>query len=177
MDENGDPLHSWRVLILPFLGEESLYDSIDLSKPWDHPVNAAARGATVPAYRCPGLDHSPEMTTYLAVVGEDCVFNTSAPRTLDEITDGTSKTIAIVEASRDRAVHWMSPRDINADEVLSFSVDSAMSHGDAMMAVFLDVHTRHFSLDQESKKQIRAMLTISGGEEDYDSVGILRPEY
>src|SRR5206468_2619679 len=34
-DSNGNALHSWRTLILPFLGERQLYESIDLAKPWD----------------------------------------------------------------------------------------------------------------------------------------------
>ena len=29
-DGNGKPLHSWRVLILPFLGYDGLYKSIQL---------------------------------------------------------------------------------------------------------------------------------------------------
>src|SRR5262249_28110992 len=42
VDANGKPLHSWRTLILPFLEEEKLYESIDLSKPWNDPANAKA---------------------------------------------------------------------------------------------------------------------------------------
>jgi len=41
-DVEGRPLHSWRTLILPFLKQKQLYESIDLSKPWNHPANAAA---------------------------------------------------------------------------------------------------------------------------------------
>src|SRR5262249_32690557 len=42
MDTNGRPLHSWRTLILPYLEQRSLYEKIDLSKPWNDPVNATA---------------------------------------------------------------------------------------------------------------------------------------
>lgn len=41
VDENGNRLHSWRTMILPYLEQKPLYDSIDLSKPWDDPANAA----------------------------------------------------------------------------------------------------------------------------------------
>ena len=41
-DADGRPLHSWRTLILPFGEHRTLYDTIDLSKPWDHPDNNAA---------------------------------------------------------------------------------------------------------------------------------------
>src|SRR5262245_16452317 len=41
-DANGNPLHSWRTLILPYLDQRQLYESIDLSKPWNDPINADA---------------------------------------------------------------------------------------------------------------------------------------
>jgi Protein of unknown function (DUF1559) len=40
-DKQGKPLHSWRVLVLPFLGEEALYDEFRLEEPWDSPHNSA----------------------------------------------------------------------------------------------------------------------------------------
>src|SRR5690242_17032670 len=36
-DDQGRPMHSWRVLILPFLGEQALYNEYNLSEPWDGP--------------------------------------------------------------------------------------------------------------------------------------------
>src|SRR5579872_1042254 len=33
-DADGKPMHSWRVLILPYLDEESLYSEYDFSEPW-----------------------------------------------------------------------------------------------------------------------------------------------
>src|SRR5262245_38041872 len=38
-DKDGRPLHSWRVLILPFLGEEELFKRFKLNEPWDSPHN------------------------------------------------------------------------------------------------------------------------------------------
>ncbi|APZ94979.1 DUF1559 domain-containing protein [Fuerstiella marisgermanici] len=37
VNSDGHPLHSWRTLILPFMEQQALYDSIDLSKPWSDP--------------------------------------------------------------------------------------------------------------------------------------------
>ena len=39
--KDGRPWHSWRVLILPFLGYEYLYNEYDQSLPWDDPKNQA----------------------------------------------------------------------------------------------------------------------------------------
>ena len=38
-DETGKPMHSWRVLILPFLEQKALYDQYRFDEPWDGPNN------------------------------------------------------------------------------------------------------------------------------------------
>ena len=38
-DSGGRPLYSWRVLILPYLGEEELYNEFRRDEPWDGPHN------------------------------------------------------------------------------------------------------------------------------------------
>jgi hypothetical protein len=62
-DSAGNPLHSWRTLILPYLEHSSLYDSIDLSKPWDAPANAKAYVTDIPVYHCPSLGDSSKITS------------------------------------------------------------------------------------------------------------------
>ncbi|MEZ6114117.1 MAG: DUF1559 domain-containing protein [Pirellulaceae bacterium] len=38
-DANGRPMHSWRVLILPFMEQRELYDQCRFDEPWDGPNN------------------------------------------------------------------------------------------------------------------------------------------
>jgi hypothetical protein len=38
-DKDGNPLHSWRVLLLPFLGEEELYSQFKLDEAWNSEHN------------------------------------------------------------------------------------------------------------------------------------------
>ena len=38
-DATGKPMHSWRVLILPYLEQQALYAQYNLSEPWDGPNN------------------------------------------------------------------------------------------------------------------------------------------
>ncbi|MFZ5830073.1 MAG: DUF1559 domain-containing protein, partial [Planctomycetota bacterium] len=38
-DSAGRPVHSWRVLVLPWLGYQDLFDQYDFSEPWDGPHN------------------------------------------------------------------------------------------------------------------------------------------
>ena len=36
-DDNGTPMHSWRVLILPYIEQQALYNAYDFSEPWNGP--------------------------------------------------------------------------------------------------------------------------------------------
>ena len=52
-DKNGRPMHSWRVLILPFLKEDPLYKQYKFSEPWDGPNNKKLIAVRVMFYTCP----------------------------------------------------------------------------------------------------------------------------
>ena len=80
VDAAGKPLHSWRVLILPFMEEAALYDKIDLAKPWDDPANREAFETTISGYECPSTDGPPAHTTYLAVATTGGCFQPGQPR-------------------------------------------------------------------------------------------------
>lgn len=113
VDSNGQPLHSWRTLILPYLGEQSLYNSIDLSKPWDDPVNAQANRLVVRVYKCPSMrDQSSPATCYQVINDPASIFPGPTPINMRSITDGTSNTLMVVEAAPADAVPWMKPQDI-----------------------------------------------------------------
>src|SRR5690606_31743937 len=88
VDAEGQPLHSWRTLLLPYLDQASLYERIDLSKPWDDPANAVAFETIIEVYQCPNLNPESNLTTYAAMVGPDACFLPTESRRLDEIIDG-----------------------------------------------------------------------------------------
>ena len=54
-DRQGQPLHSWRVLILPYLDkeDEKLYSEFKLDEPWDSPHNSKLTLRMPKAYACP----------------------------------------------------------------------------------------------------------------------------
>ena len=163
VDAEGNRLHSWRTLILPYIGEVSIYRSIDLTKPWDHPANAKAREAVVAYYACPSTANEEHLTTYLAVVGPSCVFTGSTPRKLNEITDGASKTLAVIDANSDQAVHWMSPHDADEDIVMAFHAESETNHRGIFVAAFLDGHVTSIPLDTKSAGVIVVLGTDGQG--------------
>src|SRR5262249_50367494 len=95
-DASGKPLHSWRTLILPYLEERTLFDSIDLTKPWNDPANSEACNTGLPAYQCPASDLRDNRTTYLAVVTPNSLLQPGEPKKLSAITDG-QKTLMVIE--------------------------------------------------------------------------------
>jgi len=108
-DEMGKRLQSWRTLILLYLEQKPLYDTIDLSKPWDDPANAEAFKVGVPAYICPSAGCPANHTTYPAIVTVKGCLRPAEPRPLSEITDNPGETLIVIEVDTPHAVPWMVP--------------------------------------------------------------------
>lgn len=124
IDAQGRRLHSWRVLILPYLGQQGqqqLYNSIDLSQPWNSPRNVPFLAKMPPEFGCPA-DAGPgaTATNYVAVVGDKCVFRGEKPVRIDEITDGTSNTVVVGEVIGAN-IPWMKPDDLSLSSFRGFS--------------------------------------------------------
>ena len=115
-DENGNKLHSWRTLILPYLEQQPLYSSIDLSKPWNDPVNQKYSEVVIPTYRCPSQDIPANQTVYLAPSAPGTAFPGSEAISFGDITDGLANTILVVEVNQSHAVNWMEPTDISPND-------------------------------------------------------------
>jgi type II secretory pathway pseudopilin PulG len=111
---DGKPLLSWRVAILPYLEEDTLYKEFHLDEPWDSPHNKPLVLRMPEVFKNSGFDLGSGRTNYLAAVGEHCVFDGSDKGTkLRQITDGLSQTIVLLEADSDQAAEWTKPQDWN----------------------------------------------------------------
>jgi hypothetical protein len=116
-DTAGKPLYSWRVLILPYLGQQALYDRFDKTKAWDDPANQAISNTLVPTYQSP-LDGTlgPSGASYFVIVGPGTAFPPDRGIKLQEILDGTSNTIGVVEL-KGISGSWAAPIDPQMDTV------------------------------------------------------------
>lgn len=166
-DSTGRTLHSWRTLLLPHMDMHELYESIDLSKPWDDPANEQARKSSIEVYHCPSIDlrsmkpkESGRLTTYFAVVTQDSCLRPTELRNPQDITDGTSNTMVIFEASPERAVHWMEPSDVDEQMVLAAGKSATPPHIGGFHAGLADGTVRFLSVTTD-KQTLRALITIS----------------
>jgi hypothetical protein len=122
-DEDGNPMHSWRVLLLPYLELDALYEEYDFSEPWDGPNNRKLAGIALMDFNWgENFQRTGGLTTgFVVVVGDDTAFPGDKSRNFTEIGDGTSQTITVV-ACANSGIHWMEPRDLEFDR-MSFRIN------------------------------------------------------
>ena len=148
VDANGKPLHSWRTLILPFLEQQALYETIDLTKPWDDPVNATgAQLSPLWIYHCPSDGGPQNRTTYLANVAPNGCFNLKPPKRLSELGSGGANALLLVEVPLDRSIPWMCPDDADETLILSIGPDSKLEHAGVFNGAMCDGSFHSFPAD------------------------------
>jgi Protein of unknown function (DUF1559) len=162
-DINGRLLLSWRVAILPYLGQEPLYKQFHLDEPWDGPHNKRLLNIMPFVFKSPGGKNIARgKTCILAPVGGNLAFDRTRGRSFADFTDGLSNTILVVEAAPERAVEWTRPRDFDLDEN-----DSAIglfgTREGGVLAGFADGSVK-FIPQTTSKDVLHALFTINGGE-------------
>lgn len=117
-DADGRPMHSWRVLLLPFLEQENLYKQYRFDEPWDGLNNRKLLASMPSIYSCPAQDDSP-YTSYVAVIGPDTAWPDATSRKLADIADPHDQTILFVESAEPRIL-WMEPRDLTYEDALAY---------------------------------------------------------
>jgi len=163
VDEEGNPLHSWRVLILPFIEQRTLYESIRLDEPWDSEYNRQFHEAMPFIYGCPSARLSG--CTYSGIAGGSFIPAKEAESVLglkfSDVTDGLSNTIAIVEILK--PFNWMDPTaDVSVEDIVQ-TIGMGSFHPGGMNVALLDGAIRFIPSDTASDI-LRSMATPSGGE-------------
>ncbi len=164
-DAKGNPLLSWRVHVLPFLGEQELYEEFHLDEAWDSPHNRTLIPRMPAFYKNPAskLPADQGKTGYLGVLGKGCAFTGQKEGlTMAAISDGLSNTVNLVQVSDDAAEVWSRPADWKMDP-------ADMKHGLGGLHVggwivgFMDGGCRFVTNDLDDVVW-KALLTTSGHE-------------
>ena len=181
-DENGKPLLSWRVLILPYLEEQALYEQFDLTESWDGPNNSKLLDQMPRTYRLHTIkDEHETASNYVAVVGAKTLWQGAEPRDREFVKDGTSNTLMVAEYVG-HPIPWTKPEDLLFDEI-DLRVDSEKGICSVLTPpafATVDGTVRYLPTDT-SAETVGALLTAAGGEDvgdfDFPSThdGRLRP--
>ncbi len=165
-DANGKPMHSWRVLLLPFIEGESIYKAYSFSEPWDGPNNRQLI-SSIRGYHCPSDSGGDNKTSYVAVVGPGTAWPGGSSVQTSEIRDGQDKTLWVVEVA-DSDINWMEPRDLSIDQ-MDFRINGesrnsiSSFHTKGANVLWADGSVQFLS-DTLPPEAVRASLTIAGGE-------------
>ena len=161
VNQAGTPILSWRVAILPFIGELDLHTKFRLNEPWDSPHNKALLAEMPAIYRCPSCPVTdPTHTNYHVYGGPGTLLEASRGVKLNEITDGTSTTISVVESKH--GVPWTKPEDIPFDPNGQIIPGSAF-HPGLFNAAFADGSVKPIKLPVDLDF-LRSLITRAGGE-------------
>jgi hypothetical protein len=113
-DKNGKRLLSWRVAVLPYIGQDALFHQFKLDEPWDGPNNSKLIPLMPKTYALPNDPAAATGSTYYRVfVGNGAAFDWCKGVPLSDFKDGPSNTILVVEATT--AVPWTKPDELDFD--------------------------------------------------------------
>jgi hypothetical protein len=155
---------SWRVAILPYLEQNSLYRQFKLNEDWDSPANKAVleKSPMPEAFRSPIENPGDETKTYYQLFtgpGTAWPNDSSKPKLPASYPDGTSNTLLIAEART--PVFWTQPEDIRVEAtgvpklggIFGGDFNAAMADGSV-----------HLFGREISAQRLRAYITPNGGE-------------
>jgi hypothetical protein len=177
-DKQGRPLYSWRVLLLPYLEENNMYNMFHLNEPWDSPHNMQFLKLMPDVYFSPldpEEDRKAGVTRYQVFVAAgqeqgprpafinmprpelDPFHSLPGPRLVD-FTDGISNTILVAAGAK--AVPWTKPEELVYSN--RGPLPALARHSGARTSVLLaDMSVRAIDLDQISEQTLRNAITIN----------------
>ena len=171
-DEHGQPAHSWRVLILPFMEEQALYDLYRFDEPWNGPNNSKLLDSMPAVFACPSFRNSTfasakdanHLTTYMAISDSGAAFDGPTAHRIQQFSDDISNTIMVTEVRRFANV-WLAPGDVSISQFITELRESKGSkighHKDGIHILIGDGSARFLPHDT-AETTLDQMTSISG---------------
>ena len=161
-DFAGKPLHSWRVLILPYLGEQGLYQEYNFALPWDDPSNLALVKRMPAVFACPADPDARALgeTNYMVFRGKETLFPNDQSFHQPVDPDTVLATILVAEVPAHGKV-WLQPDDLDFDTTRFLinsqpSSDPGSHHPGGCHFLMVDGSVEFFSAGQ-GPEAIRSM--------------------
>jgi hypothetical protein len=174
--EDGRPLLSWRVAVLPYIEPKGIAAEFHRDEPWDSRHNEALLSKLPVVYKPVGIVEAPPSSTFYQVfVGPGTAFAPKTQVSLADIAkgDGLSYTILVVEAGD--AVPWSKPADLPyvPDQPLpplgglfpGQAGIAGLGNKPGFHALFADGSVRFFTKDT-GEAVIRNLITLDAGEKE-----------
>ena len=153
---------SWRVELLPYLGEQELYDSFRRDEPWNSEHNLALANRIPDVFR---ESDGSDQTAFLGLVGRGMALggrDMSAAEAEATADDGLETTLAVIDTGGARVVTWTSSSDL--DGLSPADLTGWGDSEDATVAVITadgEVRSLPKTIDPDT---LKSSLTARGGE-------------
>lgn len=170
VDEQGKPLHSWRVLILPYLGpdEKALAQQLRLNEPFDSPHNQMFSNRIPQVFVSPAdRTFAAGDTSYLVISGPGSAFDQDKPLAYSKIQDPAEHTMLLIERLGSQ-VNWMTPQDLPlanlAKEASANTITANSPDGPPSLLIGTANHQARRLSVTTPIETLQAMATIAGNE-------------
>jgi hypothetical protein len=153
---------SFRVSLLPYMEQGSVYKQFDLKEEWDSKRNYPYSNTIIKSYTTPYDKEVGPNTHYRAFVGGGALFEEDgSPVSMLQVTDGLSNTIMYVHAAEQ--VPWAKPQELiySPKSPLPALGSPGMSGG---TIVAMGDGSVHFIKSTVSERTLRALITRAGNE-------------
>jgi hypothetical protein len=153
--DQGQPLLSWRVALLPYLGQKELYDRFHLDEPWDSPHNRQLIAQMPSVFQSSDGSGEPGTTRYRIFVSEQTPFGQAKPLRVTDIVD-TAQTVMIAAVAPQHATVWTRP------DPLPFEPGESLDYFNDQMAMAMfdgRVVSQTAATSPFSQEQLDLMIT------------------
>lgn len=167
-DEHGTPMHSWRVLLMPYMENWDFCQRYRFDEPWNSPHNSTLAEPPYPNYTCPS---DPRRKTYdtssVMPVGPGAISDGPNSTNFEGIRDGSSNTIVRGEMCPS-GIHWMEPRDLDV-RTMSYKINDPngtgfRSYHPGIVNVLMGDGSVSSVSEDIDPDLLKAVITIDGGE-------------
>jgi hypothetical protein len=158
ISEDGTPLFSGRVSILPFIDQNSIAQNLRMDEPWDSEHNSQFTSIAIPAF---GVT-ADGLATVRFPVFPGSMWDGDEPVTFGKIADGSSNTILSIQVAEKDAISWADPTPWVISE--SNPMRDVFGDQDEVVVGMADGSSLTLKKSEMTNKKLKAMLTRAGGE-------------